>query len=518
MRFKHLQMIVQYQCQSRPEAELKVLLVYPRYPDTFWSFRHAVRVTSKKAVFPPLGLLTVGAMLPEQWDKRLIDMNTDRLTDNDIVWADYVLISAMVIQKESALDVARRCRRLGVRTIAGGPFFTIEPGECHSIDYLVLDEAEITLPLFLKDLSEGNPKHMYTSQERADIAKTPLPMWSLIDMSKYMAMSLQYSRGCPFDCDFCNVGVLNGREVRTKEKDQTTAELDALYQSGWRSDVFVVDDNFIGNKRKLKDEILPALVEWQQNKRYPYSLSTQVSINLADDEELLRLIVKAGFDRVFVGIETSNAESLAECNKRQNQHRDIVASVKKLQNHGLQVHAGFILGFDNDPISIFKSQIELVEQSGIVMAMFGLLNAPPGTKLYQRMEKEKRLRVEIPSGDNTDCSMNFVPKMDQSTLVSGYKEVLTSLYSPRQYYSRVNLFLKEYRPQTRSAKSRLKWWHVWAGVRSMWFLGVVDPARMRYWQFIATTLVKRPNRLRLSMTLAVCGFHFRTVTRRLQHA
>lgn len=497
---------------------MKALLVYPRYPDTFWSFRHAVKVSSKRAVFPPLGLLTVGSMLPQEWDKKLIDMNVSNLTDSDILWADYVFISAMVVQRESVKDVIQKCKRLGTRMVAGGPLFTSEPEEFEVIDHLVLDEAEITLPLFLEDLSKGSTKHIYTYQERPDITKTPLPMWPLIDMKKYTAMSLQYSRGCPFDCDFCNIAVLNGRNVRTKSRDQIMGELDALYDRGWRSDVFIVDDNFIGNKRKLKEEILPAMVEWQQNRKYPFSLSTQVSINLADDEDLVRLLVTAGFDRVFVGIESPNEESLVECNKRQNEHRDIVASVKKLQNHGLQVQAGFILGFDSDPVSVFKSQIKLVQQSGIVMAMVGLLNAPRGTRLYQRMADEKRLTVEKATGDNTDCSMNFVPKMDRSTLVSGYKEVLTTLYSPRQYYSRIKMFLKEYRPQRRKAISQLKWWHVWAGIRSMWFLGITDPGRIYYWRFVLSTFIRRPRSFLLSMTLAVYGFHFWTVARKLQYS
>jgi radical SAM superfamily enzyme YgiQ (UPF0313 family) len=494
---------------------LKALLLYPRYPDTLWSFRHAVKVSSKRAVFPPLGLLTVGSMLPQEWEKKLIDMNVSKLTDHDIFWADCVFISAMVVQRESVKDVIRKCLRFGKRMVAGGPLFTCEPEEFEMIDHLVLDEAEITLSSLLEDLSKGSTKHIYTSQERPDVTKTPLPMWSLIDMKKYNAMSLQYSRGCPFDCDFCNIAVLNGRNVRTKSRDQIIRELDALYDRGWHSDVFIVDDNFIGKKRKLEEEILPAMAEWQQNRKYPFSLSTQVSINLADDENLIRLLVMAGFDRVFVGIESPNEESLVECNKRQNEHRDIVASVKKLQNHGLQVQAGFILGFDSDPVSIFKSQIKLVQQSGIVMAMVGLLNAPRGTRLYQRMADEKRLTKEKATGDNTDCSMNFVPKMDRETLLCGYKEVMTTLYSPRQYYSRINVFLTEYRPQRGKSISQLKLWHLWALMRSIWFLGITDPGRIHYWRFVLFTLMRRPRSFWISMTLAVCGFHLWTVARKL---
>ena len=493
-------------------------MVYPRYPDTFWSFRHAIKVSTKRAVFPPLGLLTVASMLPRDWQKKLIDMNTSKLSDRDILWADYVLVSAMVIQRESVKEVIQQCKKLGKKMIAGGPLFTSEYEEFSEVDHLVLDEAETTLPPFLKDLEDGCAKHIYTSQERPDITKTALPMWSLLDMKKYTQMSLQYSRGCPFDCDFCNIGVLNGRKVRTKGKSQILRELDALYERGWRSGVFVVDDNFIGNKKKLKTEVLPAIIDWQRERNFPFTLSTQVSINLSDDDEVLDLLVTAGFDAVFIGIESPNEESLVECNKVQNEHRDIVASVQKLQNHGLQVQAGFILGFDSDPESVFNSQIRLVQKSGIVMAMVGLLNAPRGTKLYRRMETEHRLTQEKATGDNTDCSMNFVPKMDGTVLAKGYRDVLTTLYSPGQYYKRIKVFLDQYRPRKRKAMSQIKWWHVWAWIRSLWFLGIVDSSRFHYWRFIISTTVNRPNTFLLSMTLAVYGFHFRKTIRKLGHA
>ena len=492
---------------------MRALLIYPQYPDTFWSLRHALRVICKKAAFPPLGLLTVSSMLPQEWEKKLIDMNATPLTDKDIRWADYVFVSAMVVQRESAMELIGRCKKLGVRIVAGGPLFTSEYEKFEEVDHLVLNEAETTLPAFMEDLGKGHPKHIYTSKERPDIRKTPLPMWQLLDIRKYSTMSLQYSRGCPFDCDFCDIVVLNGREVRTKSRDQFLAELDALYNRGWRAGVFIVDDNFVANKRKLSEEILPAVIDWQKERDYPFSLSTQGSINLADDEELMRLMVTAGFDSVFVGIETPNEDSLAECNKRQNINRDLVASVKKIQNHGLQVQGGFILGFDSDPVSVFKSQINLVQKSGIVVAMVGLLNAPRGTKLYQRLKKEDRL-LENVSGDNTDCSMNFVPKMDRETLINGYRQVLTTIYSPKQYYLRVKTFLKQYKPQKRRGISHLQFWHIWAFIRSVWFLGITDRGRWPYWRFFVSTLLRRPRSFPISMTFAIHGFHFRTVVRK----
>jgi len=452
-------------------------------------------------------------MLPQEWEKKLVDMNATPLTDADIKWADYVFISAMVVQRTSAREVIRRCRELNVKTVAGGPLFISERDEVEEMDHLVLDEAENTLPPFLEDLKKGCAKHVYTSGERPDIGRTPLPMWSLLDMKKYATMSLQYSRGCPFNCEFCDVILLNGRKPRTKSKDQLLAELDALYDRGWRAGLFIVDDNFIGNRMKLKEEILPAIIKWQQERKYPFALSTQASIDLADDEDLMRLMVTAGFEIAFVGIETINDESLVECNKHQNRNHDLVASVKKIQNHGLQVQGGFILGFDSDPVSIFKSQIKFIQESGIVIAMVGLLNAPRGTKLYQRLKEEGRL-LETVSGDNTDCSMNFIPRMDHETLMDGYKHILSTIYSPKQYYTRVKIFLKDYRPQRRNGVSQLRFWHILALIRSIWFLGVKDRGRGHYWRFFVSTLLRRPRSFPLSMTLAIYGFHFRTVVSR----
>jgi radical SAM superfamily enzyme YgiQ (UPF0313 family) len=495
------------------QLKLKILLVYPRYPDTFWSFRHALRIISKQATFPPLGLLTVATMLPPEWDKKLVDMNAAALTDKDIKWADYVFISAMIVQKDSAREVIRRCKRLGVKTVAGGPLFTSEYEEFDDIDHLVLNEAEVTLPPFLEDLSKGCAKRIYTSSERPDISKTPVPMWSLLNTKKYTTMSIQYSRGCPFDCEFCDIIVLNGNRPRTKTRDQLLAELEALYNRGWRETVFLVDDNFIGNKRKLKEEILPAMIKWQKDKKYPFGFLTEASINLADDEELMQLMVAAGFDTVFIGIESPNEESLVECNKNQNINRDLIASVRTIQNHGMQVHGGFILGFDSDPDSIFKSQLNFIQKSGIVTAMVGLLNAPRGTRLYQRLKKENRLLKDV-SGDNTDGSMNFVPKMGREKLINGYRHVLTTIYSSKQYYKRVKIFLKEYKPRKRKGLPQLRFWHIRALIRSMWVMGVWERDRWYYWRFFISTLLKRPRSFPMSMALAVYGFHFRTVVRK----
>jgi radical SAM superfamily enzyme YgiQ (UPF0313 family) len=421
---------------------MRILLVYPQYPDTFWSFKHALKFVSKKASFPPLGLLTVAAMLPGEWEKRLVDMNVSALSEGDIKWADYVFISSMVVQRDSAIEVIARCKRLNAKVVAGGPLFTTRYEEFDGVDYFVLGEAEATLPHFLEDLDKGYPKHIYSSDERPDISKTPVPLWELINMKHYSGMNLQYSRGCPFDCDFCDIIMLNGHRPRTKDRQQILDELEALYSQGWRGNVFIVDDNFIGNRKKLKAETLPTIIVWSKEKMYPFNFYTEASINLADDEGIMELMVDAGFTRIFIGIETPNEDSLTECNKLQNRKRDLYASVKKIQNHGFEVQGGFILGFDSDPISIFKSQIDFIQKSGIVTAMVGLLNAPHGTRLYQRLKKENRLLKDM-SGDNTDFSINFIPKMNYETLFKGYKHVLDTIYSPRCYYERVITFFLE---------------------------------------------------------------------------
>jgi len=495
---------------------LKVLLVCPQYPDTLWSFKHTLRFISKQANFPPLGLLTVAAMLPPEWEKKLVDMNADPLNNKDIKWADYVFISAMAVQQKSAREVINRCKIFGSKIVAGGPLFTAgyEHFGFDDIDHLVLSEAENTLPLFLEDLEKGCARHIYESKVRPDITTSPVPLWSLIDKNKYHSMNIQYSRGCPFDCEFCDITVMNGRKPRTKTAVQILDEIEILYESGWRSSIFFVDDNFIGNKRKLKSEVLPAIIEWMKERKHPFTFSTEVSINLADDEELMMLMTDAGFDTVFTGIETPNDESLSECNKITNRGRDLVASVKTLQNHGFHVRGGFIVGFDNDPPSIFQSQINFIQESGIVTAMVGLLNAPPETRLYKRLEKEGRILPGL-SGDNTDGETNFIPKMPHEMLVQGYKQILDTIYDPKLYYRRIKTFFDEYQPRSTMSTS-VKPHHIVTVLKSMWTLGVKEKGRKYYWNTLVSILFKKPWVLALFISLAIQGFHLRKVTRIIQ--
>jgi len=464
---------------------MRILLVNPEVPVTFWSFKNALKFISKRAILPPLGLLTVAAMLPKSWEKKLVDMTTTKLRDRDIRRADYVFLTAMTIQKDSARRVIDRCKKLGTKVVAGGPLFTAFPQDFPDVDHLVLNEAEVTLPLFLQELESGCAAPLYRSRERADLSRTPIPLWELVSLKKYALMPVQYSRGCPFNCEFCDVTTLLGHKMRTKTKQQMLAELDSIYSMGWRGQVFIVDDNFIANKQKLKTDILPAIIGWMEEKNYPFSFNTQASINLADDEQLMRLMVEAGFDCVFVGIETPSPEGLAECNK-----------------------AGFILGFDSDKPGIFESLISFIQQSGIVTAMVGLLNAPPGTKLYRRMVSENRLLKQA-TGDNTDFSINFIPKMNLQDLLRGYHKVVKTIYSNKYYYERILTFLRNYRPL---GKTRVRFTptDIKAFIKSVWLLGIVGKGRFYYWKLIFWSL-RNPRCFHLAVTLAIYGFHYRRI-------
>ena len=488
---------------------MKVLLIYPEFPDTFWSFKHALKFIRKRAALPPLGLLTLAGLLPEEWPKKLVDMNVTKLTENHLAWADCALIGGMVVQRDSARQVIGKCKAAGLKTVAGGPLFTSECDQFEDVDHFVLNEAELTLPLFLEDLKNGCAKRVYETSEFCDIRKTPAPVWELANLKHYASMSIQFSRGCPFNCEFCNVTTLFGHRSRVKTAEQIIAELDGLYDLGWRGQVFFVDDNFIGNKAYLKAHLLPALIEWQKGKKgIPFN--TEASVNLADDQPLMEMMVEAGFDGVFIGIETPNEESLAECNKTQNKNRNLLESVKLMQRAGLQVQGGFIVGFDSDTPSIFQRQIEFIQRSGIVTAMVGLLNAPPGTRLYQRMREEGRLTGPI-SGDNVDGTTNIVPKMGLDALREGYRNIMQNIYSPKHYYRRTMTFLREYeRPKIRPP---LDFQRVLAVLRSSIRLGVLGKERFQYWKMLLWALFRRPQLFTLAVTFAIYGHHFRKISK-----
>ena len=486
---------------------MKALLLYPEFPDTFWSFKHALTFVGKKASLPPLGLLTVASMLPKEWPKRLVDVNVRKLRDRDLKWADCVFISGMAVQRASARDMIARCKAAGLRVVAGGPLFQMEPEKFEDVDHFVLNEAELTLPAFLRDLAQGCPQRFYTAEGFPELHDTPRPMWELLDIGRYGNMALQFSRGCPFNCDFCNVTSLFGHRSRTKSSEQIIVELDSLYALGWRGDVFFVDDNFIGKKAFLKEDLLPTLIEWRKGKT-GNTFFTEASINLADDEILMNMMGKAGFTRVFIGIETPDDESLAECSKAQNQNRDLVADVKRIQRAGIQVQAGFIVGFDHDGPAIFQRQIDFIQKSGIVTAMVGILQAPPGTRLFERMKEAGRIRG-VSSGDNVDGTTNIVPAMGVDVLMAGYQEILQHIYSPTHYYERVRTFLREYKPC--GVRGKLQFQHLLALVRSFYRLGIVGQERVHYWKLIFWTQFRYPRLLTDAIVLSIYGYHFRRV-------
>jgi radical SAM superfamily enzyme YgiQ (UPF0313 family) len=486
---------------------MKVLLVYPKTPETFWSFKHALRFVTQKAAFPPLGLLTVAAMLPPQWELKLVDLNVTRLRDVDVRWADYVMVSAMLVHRSSVHEIVSRCQALGRPIIAGGPLFTTGHEGFPQIQHFVLGEAEEVMPRLVADMVGGRLQRVYQATRWPDISHTPAPRWDLIDFRHYVSMAVQFSRGCPYDCEFCDIIVMNGRVPRTKTPVQVVRELDALRRRGWRSSVFIVDDNFIGNKYRTK-ALLRELIRWNARVTAGMNFLTEASINLADDSELCALMAQAGFRKVFVGIETPSAESLEECRKLQNRGRNLVEAVQTIQRAGLEVMGGFIVGFDSDPTDIFKRQFEFIQRSGVVTAMVGLLTALPKTRLYQRLVSEGRLEAES-SGNNTEAVLNFKTKLSREFLQSGYRELMRKLYEPKIYYQRVRTFLENHRPT--GPVIALTRDDLLAFFRSFWLLGVWHRGRRAYWRFFWSTLLRRPRQFPRAIELAILGYHFRRV-------
>ncbi|HUE83623.1 MAG TPA: radical SAM protein [Pyrinomonadaceae bacterium] len=486
---------------------MNALLINPEFPDTYWSFRHALSFEGKKSAYPPLGLLTVSALLPRTWKRRLVDMEVRRLRQSDIAWADIVLVTAMLVQKESVKRVIDRCKAMGKRVLIGGPYVSTSTDSMPGADHVFVGEAETTLPQFLEDFERGETKPVYRAAERPPLSLTPVPDFQLADLKRYSAMSVQYSRGCPFQCEFCDIIEIYGRIPRTKSNQQMVAELEALQQVGWRGTVFIVDDNFIGNKKNVK-QLLPALVDWQERNGQPYSLLTEASVNLAEDDDLLADMRRANFRRVFLGIETPVEESLKEAKKTQNTRRSLLESVKKIQSYGMEVMAGFIVGFDNDPEDIFQRQIDFIRDSAIPLAMVGLLTALPDTQLWRRLKNEGRL-LEESSGNNTSCSLNFVPKMDPARLIEGYQSIMNTIYSPREYYQRALECLRRVsrdlpEPNSQTLISRLT-----AFARVTLKLGLLDRERNEFWRFVARATVERREHFAESLKFAALGYHFR---------
>ena len=489
---------------------MKALLVYPEFPDTYWSFRHALSLEGRRSAFPPLGLLTVSAMMPESWERRLVDMNVQTLKPADVEWADVVFASAMLVQKDSLWHVVGLCKSRGKRVVVGGPYVSTGAEQMPEADHIFVGEAETTFPDFINDFERGTAKRLYKADVRPALSAAPIPDFRLANLGRYGAMAVQYSRGCPFQCEFCDIIEIYGRVPRTKSNEQMLTELDALRQAGWRGMVFIVDDNFIGNKRNVR-RLLPELAEWSERHSYPFAFITEASVNLADDDELLGGMRRAGFRRVFLGIETPVEESLKETQKTQNLRRDLLGSVKRIQSHGMEVMAGFIVGFDSDPEDIFERQIQFIRESAIPLAMVGLLMALPDTQLWRRLEREGRLLQES-TGNNTDCTLNYVPKMDAGRLVEGYKSILRTIYSPHEYYQRsldcmervVNVVTEPRRGDFTGDAAALG--------RVLLQLGVRDEARGEFWRYMYRAVVEHREKFAVAVMLAALGYHFRKVT------
>ncbi len=487
---------------------MKALLVYPEWPDTYWSFKHALPFEGKKSAYPPLGLMTVATQLPSHWQKRLVDTNVRRLRDADIEWADIVLFSGMLVQKPPMLRMLERCRRRGLKTVVGGPITSSVEDMGRYADHVVIGEAEELMPQLVADIEAGTAKPVYRAMALPSLQKTPLPDVSLINPRYYSGMAIQYSRGCPFNCEFCDIIEIYGRVPRTKTPAQVLAELDLLYDAKWRGSVFIVDDNFIGNKRKVK-ELLPALAEWNGRRDRPFTFFTEASVNLADDTQLLEMMRSAGFTRVFLGIETPVESSLKQAQKMQNTRRSLLDSVRRIREYGMEVMAGFIVGFDNDPEDVFDRQVQFIEESAIPLAMVGLLQAVPGTQLYRRLMKEGRILHEG-FGDNMDFRLNFIPKMNPERLVEGYRSILERIYGAEQYYQRVRRFLADYHPVHHKQR---RFTDYVAFCRSVLKQGVLSPDRGAYWKFLIDAATRYRDSFDVAMTLAVMGYHFQTLTR-----
>ncbi|HWF66779.1 MAG TPA: radical SAM protein [Acidobacteriaceae bacterium] len=490
---------------------MKALLVYPEWPDTYWSFKHALPFEGKRSVFPPLGLLTVSSLLPKTWQKRLVDTNIRQVSDADLNWADVVLVSAMLVQKDGMLEILARCRARGLRTVVGGPITSCMSDLPLYADHVVIGEAEEIVPMLAADLEQGSAKPRYQAAALPGLDITPLPDLDLIDAKYYSSMAIQYSRGCPFNCEFCDIIEIYGRKPRMKSPAQMIAELEQLYARKWRGPIFIVDDNFIGNKRKVK-ELLPVVADWNARHGRPFSFYTEASVNLADDTSLLQMMKNASFDRVFLGIETPAEESLKEAQKMQNTRRSLLESVKRIQSYGMEVMAGFIVGFDNDPEDIFERQVAFIRESAIPLAMVGLLQALPGTQLYRRLEKEGRL-VADGSGDNLDFRLNYVPRMDAKRLLDGYRSILQRIYRPDAYYERVRHFLAQYQPALDVVRKPLTLSDCRALVRSMVRQGIFSRYAFSYWRLFIAAATRYHDSFGAAIRLAIMGYHFQKLTR-----
>lgn len=489
---------------------MKILFVYPEMPETGWTLTRELQLGGFKAAFPPLGLLTVAAMLPEEWEKKLIDLNVEPLKDEDIVKADYVFLGGMNVQELSMREVIIRAKKLKTPIVGGGPLFTHEYERFPEIDHFILNEAEITLPPFLEDLEKGTPQRVYSTTEYADVHETPLPLWNLAKLDKYGAAIIQYSRGCPYMCDFCDVTSLFGRRPRTKTSEQIVRELESIPDLHKFGVIFFADDNLIGNKKLVKEDLLPRLKEWQEGRKQKAYFATQLTVNLADDDEMIDKLQDAGFGNIFIGLETPDEDTLASCRKKQNTKRNLVDNIHYLQKRGFDVMAGFILGFDNDDEGVFDRQIEFIQKSGIAVCNIGLLNAPPGTELHERMKREGRL---LDQNWFFEGVTNIVPKMDPKVLTDGFNRTTSYIYGGEGFYNRIIKFLSIHeRPRLhQKLNPAVKPYMIRATLTIFYLLGVKNRDRWYFWKAVFWCFKNKPHMIDILTQLYIRGLHFREV-------
>ncbi|MGC9528785.1 MAG: B12-binding domain-containing radical SAM protein [Limnospira sp.] len=490
---------------------MRVLLIYPLFPQTFWSYDKILELVDRKVLLPPLGLITVAAILPQEWEFKLVDRNIRPVTEAEWDWADLVLLSAMIVQKDDLLDQIQEAKRRGKPVAVGGPYATSLPHEVATADYLVLDEGEITLPQFVEAINRGEASGTFRSPEKADITTTPVPRYDLLDFDAYDSMSVQFSRGCPFQCEFCDIIVLYGRKSRTKTPEQLLQELDRLYELGWRRSVFMVDDNFIGNKRNVK-LLLKALKDWQKEHQYPFRFNTEASVDLAADPELMDLMVDCNFDAVFLGIETPDEDSLTLTKKYQNTRSSLADSVDKIIQAGLRPMAGFIIGFDGEKSDAATRVINFVEQAAIPTAMLGMLQALPNTGLWHRLEKEGRLlpAEEISQhATNQTMLMNFKPTRPVEEIASEYIQAFRTLYEPDRYLDRTyRCFLKLGAPRSNAPFKTPEWVDLRALAIIVWRQGIKRSTRWKFWHHLFGILRHNPEVWEHYLTACAHNEHF----------
>jgi radical SAM superfamily enzyme YgiQ (UPF0313 family) len=490
---------------------LKVLLVWPRFPPSFWNFDGILDLVRIETNHAPLGLVTVGALCPKRWTLRLIDRCFEELLDSDILWADLVMVSGMHVQKDDIRETLLRARALGKRTMIGGPFASTQPELLLPLaDHVVVGEPDEVFRKIAADVERGSAKRLYVVSDKPDVSKTPLPRFDLLKLGKYASMGVQFSRGCPFQCEFCDIITIYGRKPRTKRPSQVLAELDRLYELGWRDEVFIVDDNFIGN-HKLALELARQLEEWQKAHGYPLLFYTEASIDLAQRPELIEAMVKANFFYVFIGIESPSAKSLMEAKKYQNLRRDPLESIRFIQNQGLWVTAGFILGFDSDTEDIFEQQRDFIERAAIPWAMAGLLQAPPTTPLFDRMQKEGRLLMESTATSNFDPP-NFRTLLPLPVLLEGFRTILVSLYEGSAFYERCYRSLLHWKARKPQKPPSIPLWPlIGIFVRSIVHQGILSSYRGAYWKFLFRLVshwLFDPRKFSLGFAMLLSGHHF----------